>query len=1177
MQRRSIALPIDVAPGCAEWADSANTLWLATSGGDIATLRLFDQQLSWRGGGYVQPVAVLPAEDGLGLIVAEAGGTLWSVARDGAARSEAAVLAVLDHALAAARLHPDGGAMLVLEASSPARLLRVALADGSTTTLADALESPSALAVDAATRTAVVLEQPPSGARWLAISIDSGAVTDLAAADDATAIVSAPGTAGPGVVVASGPNGNLQLIGLAGTPGTVGPDLGSAVRALGRWGSLVLAVTASGVEAIEWGLDEAPLPLQVPLGPAFVGGWFRAGFDPALVGVAASDVQLVVDEGPDAGYVSAGVEPAGAAGLQQRRVLCGPIPGEYHLNARRISDGALLGRARFRVTRHWPDPLAGPPLALTGKQQYFMQWGGGPNAAQNIGTHAVPDEWRVGIVYVSTSNRRLPPDLAALDQTWTDRLTGPGLSARRYYEEVSYFSATPPLGSPRGTTIRHAGPTLRLELPQGWGDYFEQPTGKGNWYGWNPKQTVKQELAGALSDLLADSGRSNWLAQVDAVLFVVQTASEGMTVVGTKLALSMFVWPQAWRGIHFYRKTVHPGGTTNTAFQQLPIVLMPTHTPSRMPATEKMQSTNHTHILCHELGHTMGCDDLYNGGDFTAEVEARSVGSLDLMGNDGALPHYSMANRMRLGWVADPWIERVDFSVNASSRTVVLQAAEAIGPAGPPPGRKAAIEVRVRDGWNYYFEYRRTQPGQLGDQGLNTFTPASSLVLGTDVVVMGETGPMAGADGDLRRPRIVLLPQDADGDGAVLDTLGEDYEESDQTNADAPHDFRLRFDGPDGPDANAARVFLEYIAARHADLRISPAPGQGNWKSPDIDLEGPKGMNTAAKGLAHQIVIRVLNAGTEDARSVRVRVGWLPFTTSPGAWNALPDPPRQDIGKGKTVEFRVPWTPPKSVIVAGKEAEHFCVRVDIDRYVDPSDPTHSEIVVGNNWAQSNFDSTEVAHGSPSERRSTGVVVTNRLAREATYLTAVDQDHALLRVYLGNAWLRLPPGETAVVDVDYESLAGDPLHGAQFAREFELLARRPPPMLSLSALVVPEDQGWTTPRTVWGANLIVRIGQRTRVRIEGLFERMVRGHVHFIDNGNVQAVSRGQVNVVLWTAERPDEQFTSGDAVDLNGRFDVVIPREIDDARRAGVPILAEALYLGTWPWAASRSGMRRLT
>ena len=36
--------------------------------------------------------------------------------------------------------------------------------------------------------------------------------------------------------------------------------------------------------------------------------------------------------------------------------------------------------------------------------------------------------------------------------------------------------------------------------------------------------------------------------------------------------------------------------------------------------------------------------------------------------------------------------------------------------------------------------------------------------------------------------------------------------------------------------------------------------------------------------------------------------------------------------------------------------EHFCVKADIERYVDPSDPSHDEIVIGNNWAQSHGDS-----------------------------------------------------------------------------------------------------------------------------------------------------------------------------------------------------------------------------
>jgi hypothetical protein len=508
---------------------------------------------------------------------------------------------------------------------------------------------------------------------------------------------------------------------------------------------------------------------------------------------------------------------------------------------------------------------------------------------------------------------------------------------------------------------------------------------------------------------------------------------------------------------------------------------------------------------------------------------------------------------------------------------VVLHAAEALGRAGPPAGRSAGIEIRVRDGWNYYFEYRRAQLGQHGDQELSDISPGSGFVVGTDVIVLGNTGMIAGGDDNVRRPRILLLPADADGDGPVLDVVAEDYEETDVTNQDAAHDFRLRFDGLDAADANAARVHVEYVAARRADLRIRPAPGQGNWKSPDIDLEGPKGPNAVAKGLQHTIVIRVKNAGAEDARSVGLKVSWLPFTTSPGTWNVLPAPPRLDIGKGKTVAFHVPWTPPKAVYVAGQSADHFCVKADVERYVDPSDPAHNEIVVANNWAQSNFDSTDLVHGSPAERRTTGFTIANRLPHAATYLTVADLDRALCRIYLGNAWVRLGAGAAADVELAYESLADDPIEGQRFAAEFETLARRPPPLLSLTALVVPREKGdGDAPRVVWGANLSLRIGRRTRVRVEGLFERVVRGTVVSMEDGVVKPVTRGRVNVVLWMGEHPDRQFLCGDTVNAAGRFDAVVPREVYDAAVAGRPILGEALYLGAWPWAASRAGTRRL-
>lgn len=57
-------------------------------------------------------------------------------------------------------------------------------------------------------------------------------------------------------------------------------------------------------------------------------------------------------------------------------------------------------------------------------------------------------------------------------------------------------------------------------------------------------------------------------------------------------------------------------------------------------------------------------------------------------------------------------------------------------------------------------------------------------------------------------------------------------------------------------------------------------------------------------------------------------------------------------------------TPPADPKIGDVPVEHFCVRVDIERYRD-TDPTHDEIVVFDNWAQSNFDTSSVPFNSPS--------------------------------------------------------------------------------------------------------------------------------------------------------------------------------------------------------------------
>jgi hypothetical protein len=113
---------------------------------------------------------------------------------------------------------------------------------------------------------------------------------------------------------------------------------------------------------------------------------------------------------------------------------------------------------------------------------------------------------------------------------------------------------------------------------------------------------------------------------------------------------------------------------------------------------------------------------------------------------------------MRLGWIDPAWIERI-FATTPNGRTVTLQAAFSFARAGLPAGRKAGIEVRIRDGWNYYFEYRRSVAGQVSDQQLNSLFGSHSLIAGLDVMSSGKR--------EAARPIIQFVPVDPDNDGPV--------------------------------------------------------------------------------------------------------------------------------------------------------------------------------------------------------------------------------------------------------------------------------------------------------------------------------------------------------------------------------------------------------------------------
>lgn len=1160
MPRRSIALPAKPARACAVFSEPDHAVWLATDDGQIVTCRLVDGQVVGRGEGFAELVALEPSPDGLGLLIVQSNGLVLEAARGDATRAGARVVADLGRPLAGACLDLASDSLMVAESGPGGRLVRLSLTDATVSVITDAVDDPQALALVDATHAALLSETQLS-----TVDLSTGELVPCA---DVVAEVLLGLDGGASVIVADA-TGALSSIDLATGAVTSGPAVGAPVLALARWGQLLFAVTESTVEAIELDLDEGFLVLDVPLGPAFIGGFLRVEVDPAAAGISPANLTVDVDEGPPFGSVSAGVEPPSPTGRLRMRVLAGSRPGTYSLVARTVDTNVVVGRARFRVSRYWPADLDGPPVAITGIQT--LSWGGGPAGPQNARSMA-PEFLRVAIVAVDTRDRRTA-NFVNLNENWRRFVTGDfddtRRSLRRYIEEASFRNTPATPGGPTGTTVDVAGPSAFGPLMlDGWGDTFEyfNPTHSDDWAGWGPTEAAKKGIPGVFSEWLDDRGiRASTLSQVKAVVFVVQTASEERVAVGNKLLRAKYVWPQAWFA-EFGWETQHADGPTTHTRRWLPTIYMPSHLPSVIVNSIPIAPYDPIGTLCHEMGHGFGCNDLYDNGKYGDGVAERIASGADIMAGGDSLAHFSLANCLRFGWVDPAWIQTFDFASNPSGGTVRLQAMETLTRSGPLPGRKAGIEVRIRDGRNYYFEHRLKQAGQMGDQKLQDYFGGERVLIGTDVV-------STRIENEVTRPDILMLPKDADGDGAALIVANTDYSESDVTDPERMHDFRVVYEGKQPFDPNVVKVRVEYVGANRPELEISPAPGGTNWKSPDIDVKSPAGVNRVAKGVENTVSVRVHNRGTLRAEKVHVVVSWLPFTTRPGNWTPMADPPLQDIGPSSDAIFVTKFTPPAGLKIDDVAVEHFCIGASVDRYVDPHTPDHNEFTVHNNRAQSNFDTADVASGSPSERRTTAVSVSNPRLSRATYLNVLQQSHEDFRAYVGNAWLRLAPGETRALELAYESLAGDPVHGPRFAERFDDIIHEPNHVTLTSSSTAPEGCGW--PVTEWGVSLDLNARNRSDILDVELAGDAVRGLIIGTADDLTRPLSSGTVNVVLWIAERDEQIETSGE-VRPDGTFLALVPPSVRRAARSGREVTGEAFYLGTQRWSSCRSGRRRL-
>lgn len=450
-----------------------------------------------------------------------------------------------------------------------------------------------------------------------------------------------------------------------------------------------------------------------------------------------------------------------------------------------IATGTELAAVEFTLTAEWADQESGPPLAFVGRSQPWVTggaWGGGGTGPQNVNVLPASGTRRIAIGLVDTSDSRFPTTgtgTATQRTRWADELLGTtpdpdGVtrSVRTYFREVS--DGRFDVGLAGGAVI---GP---VSLPGPWTDYFTWVADRSAW--WANGNYFQAVVTAAQAQIDFD-GVDTVVAVMDSLTAPVQTGT------------TLFCWPVAGGGNLTYTR---PGQSAPT--QRAMAAL-------NMPVDWDVVAARRIHeTLSHEIGHNLGLPDLYmNVAGFDPAIQARDVGSWDLMSWDDPLPHLSIATKMMLGWVDPALVRSYNFATGGGGvdQTLSLQASSALN-APVPAGRVAAVEVRRADGWNYYFEYRRGQGTDIGDRQL----PTNGAIFGTDVVSGVFVPPQ-------NRRMIVELADDVDGDGPIL-LPGLDYEEEDPT---GPAHFSLDVLST---TADSAQVRVRYGAGGRPDPSIRP-------------------------------------------------------------------------------------------------------------------------------------------------------------------------------------------------------------------------------------------------------------------------------------------------------------------------------------------------------------------
>ena len=790
--------------------------------------------------------------------------------------------------------------------------------------------------------------------------------------------------------------------------------------------------------------------MGVPMKPrtktVFAGSYTTVALGLDAAGVTADDLEVIVDP-PEAGIISYARGSDWTEDAPYVTFLAAHRRGRVRLVALVKSTGDEIGDAQLYVSEKWSRRRRkGPGFWFSGSQDIAhpsagRAWGGGPGQPQNTRPNPVSGTWRIGLMFVDTSSARFASAAAnrtGIRNLWLDHLTngtvdhGRTRSVRQFVEEMSYGNLT--LG------VTDLG---FYSLPGAWTSYFN---------------TDGTFMANFPSACITASDGSVDFRNFDSIM----VASPRVPASGANPERA--AWPYS---------SIGKWGPYATGDGSLQIAWMSS------VADWGQQAANNREIfetISHELCHNLGLGDQY-----TPAVAGRNPGGWDLMDSDDPHPYLSIAQRMMLGWVRPEWLTPLNFQASPVplDQTIRLQAIETGAPAA---GRSTGIEIRIADGTNYYFEYRKNQVAQIGDGAL----PTDSRVLGTDVV--GDPG-MA----PISRPQVLLLRDHANDDGPVLGN-GRAYRDTDYTTPGFPQEFRADVSGIDGTKADV-RVRYGVNGRPDPSIRPWPASPARPWQSPDLEVRNarsgvrPEWSNTPWAGHDNIVAARVRNAGTVAAPDVVVNFFVKNFALSE-APETLIGSDTHTLAPGATVEFTTTWVAP-----AGG---HHCVIARIPLYVVPTAPTIVEMTELNNVAQTNYDRFIPSTASPSTREETMVEVSNPFDEPTIAYINGGQTNQVYRVLVGHRWLVLEAGETVRVPVgfEYAVVPGDDRLPADLGDlnvdQVQQLTRTPN-QVGLSAWVVDPHQ---SPRhsfqLMGGAMAEVQVGRRVVFKDLRAEAHVVRG-------------------------------------------------------------------------------------